>query len=142
MDLLRNAFIVLYISAFLSACGLLPNNVKGDKPVARVHDSYLYESELSGIVQTGTSKKDSGLLVRNYIDNWARQQLLLSKASLNLSLDDIQGKLDKQIEDYRVSLIIHAYKKELIRQQLDTIITDDQIKEYYDLHKDKLISPM
>jgi len=122
----------------LPSCDLLPTNVNGNNPIARVNDSYLFESDISGIVPQGINKKDSGLLVRNYIENWARQQLLLNKANINLSFNEIQAKLDQQIEDYRISLIIHAYKQELIRQQLDTIVTQSQIVQYYDIHKDKL----
>ena len=138
MKFLRYALFVFCGCQMLSSCDLLPTNVNGNNPIARVNESYLYASDLSGIVPSGINEKDSGLLVRNYIENWARQQLLLNKANINLSFNEIQAKLDQQIEDYRVSLIIHAYKQELIRQQLDTIVTQSQIAQYYDLHKDKL----
>ena len=132
MKFLKYALFVLCGCTMLPSCDLLPTNVNGNNPIARVNNSYLYESDISGIVPQGINKKDSGLLVRNYIENWARQQLLLNKANINLSFNEIQSKLDQQIEDYRISLIIHAYKQELIRQQLDTIVTQSQIVQYYD----------
>ena len=138
MKFYQSALFVLCNCILLVSCDLLTTKANGDDPVARVHNSFLYGSDLAGIAPPGINEKDSGILIRNYIDNWARQQLLLNKANLNLSLKDIQPKLDKQIEDYKVSLIIHAYKQELIRQQLDTIISGVQIAEYYNLHKDKL----
>ena len=42
-----------------------------------------------------------------------------------------QKNFDQQIETYRNSLITYEYEKELIKQKLDTTVTDIQIKDYY-----------
>lgn len=134
------SFILVFcVFSLLSSCKFNTAHVNGHAPIARVHGSYLYESDLSGITPPGVNEKDSTMLIRNYIDNWARQQLLMEKAKLNLALSEFQSEIDKQIEAYRVSLIIHAYKQELIRQQLDTTILESEIVEYYNNHKDKLL---
>ena len=124
------SFILVFcVFSLLSSCQFNNANVNGDAPVARVHASYLFESDLYGITPAGVIANGSTMLIRNYIDNWARQQLLLEKAKLNLALNEFQSEIDKQIEAYRVSLIIHAYKQELIRQQLDTTIIESEMVE-------------
>ena len=75
------------------------------------------------------SKDDSIVIVRNYINDWIKKQLLLNKAELNLS-EEIKD-IEKEIEDYRSSLLIFKYKQELIKQKLDTLVTDEEIEEYY-----------
>lgn len=42
--------------------------------------------------------------------------------------------MEKQLVDYKNSLIIYAYEKELVRQRLDTIVSDAMIQEYYNVH--------
>lgn len=97
--------------------------------LARVHDSYLYASNLEGLVPAGVSASDSLAICRNYVDNWIKSQLILSHAEKNLT--EPQKDFTRQLEDYRKSLIIYKYESELIRQSLDTVISDDEIEKYY-----------
>jgi hypothetical protein len=97
--------------------------------LARVYDSYLYASNLEGLVPEDVSTADSLAICRNYIDNWIKNQLILSHAEKNLT--NAQKDFTRQLEDYRNSLIIYEYETELIRQSLDTIISDEEIEKYY-----------
>ena len=105
-----------------------------EKPVARVFNEYLYPSDLDGIVPKGTSSADSILLIQSYIENWVRQTVILKQASDNVELD--KDALDKQLETYRQSLIIYSYEQQLIAQSLDTVVSNNQIKKYYEENKD------
>lgn len=126
----RVSYFLLLIAAF-SACNLIPGlkPKKEGKSVARVFDSYLYESDLAGLVPAGTSAKDSLEITGNYINNWIRQELLLHQAEANLS--DEQMNVEKQVELYRNSLVIFQYESELVKQKLDTNISMQEIEEYY-----------
>ena len=53
MKFLRYALFVFCGCQMLSSCDLLPTNVNGNNPIARVNESYLYASDLSGIVPSG-----------------------------------------------------------------------------------------
>jgi hypothetical protein len=97
--------------------------------LARVYDEYLYESELKGIIPAEFTVKDSILIVQNYINNWISQKLILHKAQRNLLEKDML--FEKQLEDYRNSLIIYKYETKLISQSLDTVVTDLEIETYY-----------
>ena len=118
----------LIIVLFIVSCS--NPDKQNNKPVARVLEKYLYLSDIKKIVSDQVTPADSAVIVGNYIDHWLKKQLILQKAELNLT--DEQKNVDKQIEDYRSSLIIYKYKQKFIEQKLDTVITDKIIEEYYD----------
>jgi hypothetical protein len=105
-----------------------------DRKIARVYDEYLYESDIKSIIPSGMKEKDSIQFVSNYIDNWIRQQLLYKQADKNLSKE--LKNFDRQVNEYKNTLVIYAYEKELIRQFLDTIVTEKEIAAYYDSNSD------
>lgn len=116
----------------LFSCG---NNdkVKNDVPVAKVFDNYLMRSEVIEFIPSGTTPEDSMLMSQNYVRNWVTKKLLLHKAVENLSEDE--KNIQRQVDDYRTSLLIHQYKQKLISQKLMTEITDDDIEKYYENNK-------
>lgn len=125
-------FIALLI--LISACSLFNGKDSGQEPVARVYDNYLYKSDISAIIPLGISYQDSISLVKSYIDDWILQRLILHKAELNLSgisASPEARRIERQLQDYRNSLVNYAYKKELVRQKLDTVVTAQEIDEYH-----------
>jgi hypothetical protein len=122
---MRN-IIILFLIALSWSCG---GKDPKENAVARVFDSYLYETDLKGAVPYGTSAKDSTALAEEFINTWTKKQLVLRKAESNLT--DEQKDVEKQLEDYRASLIIFAYERELVRQKLDTVVSDSEIESYY-----------
>lgn len=118
--------IFLYILPLFFACKQSNN----DKQIARVNDVILYESELESALPKEISAEDSLSLVEAFIDNWVREQLLLQRAELNLT--DDQTNVEKRIKEYKNSLLIYAYQNQLIKQNLDTIVTPEQVKKYYE----------
>jgi hypothetical protein len=73
-------------------------------------------------------------MIDDYIRKWVKKELLIQKAEENLTPD--QKNLAQEIENYRNSLIIYKYKNELIKQRMDTVVTDTQIEMYYQEHPD------
>jgi len=121
----RVAISIFFISAFCSCGGKNPE----EDAVARVYDKYLTKAELSQIVPYGLSSKDSLSLIKEYIDEWIKRNLVLRRAELNLT--DEQKDVSDQLEDYRSSLITFAYERELVRQKLDTTVSNAEIETYY-----------
>ena len=115
---------------FILSCKYVTKeNTVERKEVARVYDLYLYEDDLAEIIPSGTAEEDSVLMARNYINNWVRQHVVLHKAENNLS--DREKQVEKQLSEYRNSLIRHIYETELIRQRLDTNVSEEEIETYY-----------
>jgi len=110
---------------------------KSERALARVNNEYLYESDLKGVVAPGTAARDSLLITSSYINNWIRQQLIIQQAEKNLTKE--QMDFTGQLENYKNSLIIYAYENALVRQNLDTLITEDETQNYYDANQQNFL---
>ncbi len=97
--------------------------------VAKVFDDYLYKSDLKGVTGGSVSKKDSAVVAEQFINRWIEERLFYKYALDNL--DDKDLALEKQLEDYKKSLIIYKYETELVKQKMDTILTIKEIGDYY-----------
>jgi hypothetical protein len=102
---------------------------EGDAVVAEVNDARLYASDIEGIVNRGTSPEDSLRIVRDYAENWVRQQLLLDIAENRLTAE--QKDVEKQLLDYRNSLLIYQLESSMLREKLDTVVSQEEIERYY-----------
>ncbi len=125
-------FVFLPGILFIASCNYFSKEnekAKNHQEVARVFDKHLYKDDLAKIVPQGTSYEDSLLIIKSYIDNWIRQNVVLHKAETNLS--DEEKNVDDRLNEYRNSLITYIYESELIRQKLDTVVKDDEIDAYY-----------
>jgi hypothetical protein len=127
--------IISIITAFTLllafACKKGDNNAN-QKPLAQAFDKNLYPTDIRNIIPKGFSKEDSAITVSNYVDLWVKKQLLLQKAEENLTEE--QKNVEKQLEDYRTSLLIYKYKQKFIAQKLDTTIDVKEIEDFYNNH--------
>jgi hypothetical protein len=105
--------------------------------LARVYDDYLYESDLKGVVVPGTLPKDSLVITRSFIESWVRQRLIIEQAEKSLS--GSQMDFTRQLENYKNSLTIYAYENALVRQNLDTLITEEETQDYYDANQQNFL---
>ncbi len=115
----------------LNAC-TYPLFKKEETVLARVGDEYLYEEELKDLIPEGTSPKDSIILVRNFVNNWVKTTLMVHQAEKNLT--GRQLNFDQQLRDYKNSLITFKYESEWIKQNLDTVVSEEEIETYYKDH--------
>ena len=120
----------LFASIFLIASSCDAKKRKDDQIVAKVGDKYLYFSDMEGIFSKGSSKEDSLALARLYIDNWVKTKLLLKRAELNLSTTELN--VNKEIENYRSSLLIYKYEERMLQEKLDTMIHEYELMRYYE----------
>ena len=104
------------------------------EPIARVNDSYLYASEISGIVGANISSEDSANLMNAYMNNWIRKQLLIDEASAKIEFDE--AEIQRKILDYRYSLVAYEYKSFYINQHLNKVVAEEEIQGYYDENHD------
>ena len=113
---------------FLTSCSYFFKK-KTERILARAYDDYLYESDLKGVIPPGVSPKDSAILARNFIDTWVRQKLIIRQAENNLTNQQMDFSI--QLENYRNSLTIYEYEHELVNQKLDTVVSEEEIVNYY-----------
>ncbi len=129
----KNIFFVIMLGFFLIGC----SSKNKEDIVAKAYDYTLYKSDLKGIIPLRTTKNDSIAIIKNFINNWIRQKIVLNKAENNLSSE--QKDFVDQIENYRNSLLVYSYESKLIDQLLDTVVTKEQIQAYYDKNTDNFL---
>lgn len=107
---------------------------KKPKAIARVGESYLFQDDIVDLVPKGTSKKDSIAIVKSFIDRWATQKLLFEAAQRNIGKDKV-SEFSALIDQYKVDLYTKDYIESLVIRQIDTVVTEVQIEEYYAKNK-------
>jgi hypothetical protein len=126
---LKSVVLIFLISLF--ACG--PNRMNSeDLVLARVQDNYLNYSDIVDYIAPGTKSSDSLQLVQSFVNAWIRNEILVQHAASNLP--DSLKNFELQLEEYRNSLLLFQFKKLYVDQQLDTLVTAEQVDEYYQGH--------
>ncbi|MFO7933296.1 MAG: hypothetical protein R6U78_04355 [Bacteroidales bacterium] len=125
-----NRNLIIFVLAAISAGCSLTGEGRREQPVARAFEEYLYPSDLKDAVPEGSSSQDSIILVGRYIDTWIKDQLMLHRAEQ--ALTEEQKDFEKQIAQYRKSLLIFSYRQKLLQQKLDTVVTESEIRAYYE----------
>lgn len=74
-------------------------------------------------------------MIQPMIDRWATQTLLIKAAELNVNKEN-QELFDKLIQQYKVDLYTKAYLEEIVKQSIDTVVLEQELKAYYNQHKD------
>ncbi|WP_365336951.1 peptidyl-prolyl cis-trans isomerase [uncultured Lacinutrix sp.] len=81
------------------------------------------------------SESDSIVLVENFINRWATEQLLVEKATLNLE-EKTQADFDKLVQQYKSDLYSKAYLEALVYKSLDTVVSINEASTYYEKNKE------
>ncbi len=128
--------MVKYIMTFLALLIVFgcSNTKSNDKVLAEVGSKKLYLSDVSAVLPNDLDLADSSLMADDYIKKWVKQELILLKAEENLSSQ--QKNLEKEMEEYRNSLIIYKYKNNLMAQRMDTTVSETEINDYYENNAD------
>ncbi len=127
--------VLLPLALLLGSCESLFKKDEDKEPLARVGKSFLYREDISGLLGTDVSPEDSASIITNYINNWATKQLLLSKARINLSEEQL-ADFEKLVDNYRTDLYTRAYKEALVIRSEDTTIARSELQQYYDREKE------
>ncbi|MBK0384335.1 hypothetical protein I5M32_15310 [Pedobacter sp. SD-b] len=132
MYIIRFSIAVLVFSFTAISCNYFskPEN----KPIAKAFDKYLYLKDLEGIVPNNTHGNDSISIVKGFIDQWLHEQAIQHQAEQNVKADD--KTLQEQLDVYKRSLIRFQYEQELIKQKLDTLVSEKEIAAFYESNKD------
>ncbi len=130
--------LVIGFVFLLSSCGLFSRSKdKKEGILAKVGNKYLYAKDIDGLIQPGTSAKDSVQKLNIYVENWIKLQLMVQKAELNLTAE--RKNFDQELENLRTTLLIHSYQEKYVEQNLDTVVTEPDIQEYYKENKEQFV---
>lgn len=121
------------IPLFLIICTLVFSCKKWspeqDLVIARVGTDYLYKKELEQSLSGFMNPEDSIVKTRAFIDDWARKQIILQQAKMNLP--DIKvSSLEKLVDQYRTELYANTYKQTIASKTIDTLINDFEVDSF------------
>ena len=133
LRVMRKTIIYLLLPVLLCSCNAIQSLVHDDQVVAKVGKNKLYRSELERFIPNMVSGADSARLAEQYINTWAMDLLYLDVAEKELSKGELDVSAD--LEDFRRSLLKYRYEQRYINDRLDTLVTDEQIRQYYDAHQ-------
>jgi hypothetical protein len=130
------AIIGIVLSA-LTSCRAISSFLNDDEAVAGVGNAKLYRKELNALIPKGVSYEDSVRLARQYINTWALEEVFLNIAEEQLS--KAEKDVTQELETYRRSLLKFRYEQLYVNERLDTSVTEDEVQEYYETHKERFV---
>lgn len=111
------------------SCKRKADNKENEEVLAEYSGKLLYRSDIPEDIWTKFRQGDSTGLLKSYIDKWLETQVMVAKAESVLSEEE--KNKEKLIEDYRNSLLIYEYQQKLMKEKLDTAVTDQEISAFY-----------
>jgi len=126
--MIKVIFSILIMTVF-TGCSSTSSRVKRI-PVAKAGNVVLYYDQIPSPVKKSFSEADSLSVIQNYINKWAKKELLFQKAEENIS-EDLRNQIEAQLDETRINLIVYEYQRQMMLQKMDTLITDKELESYY-----------
>ena len=123
--------LLLTLAGFFCACQKKVEHA-GRHPLVQVGTVFLYEEDLEAIIPVHLSATDSTIFADRYIRHWIEEEMLYEKAEKNVR---DSRRLERMVEDYRRSLIMHEYRQLLIRQDLAEQLEETDLQTFYENNK-------
>lgn len=129
----RGAGLFCLLGSLLFSCGRWTGTDEAGTVVVRVGDSVLYQEDIEAQIPKGVLPNDSAHIADKIVKDWTLQQVMLKKAKENTTVS--AAAFEKQIEEYKNSLILYDYQNRVLSQRLDTMVSDEEIAAYYEQNK-------
>ena len=136
----RIAHILIILGIVLPmfvSCKAISEFFDSGEIVAQAGSAKLKRADLDQVIPSGLNPEDSTRLAKQFINTWALDQIFLERAVQQLSKTEMD--VTKELEVYRRSLLKFRYEQLYINERLDTLVTDDEVQEYYETHKDRFV---
>jgi len=100
--------------------------------VAEVFDKQLLENEMIQMLPTPLNETDSLARSNAYIEKWIRERLWEEEAENNVPSD---LNINQLVRDYRSSLLRLQFEKKILKESLDTTISNTELLATYEAVK-------
>lgn len=107
-----------------------------DNALVEVHGNKLFISEVQANIPSGISAEDSSKIADRYIKQWITNCLMYEDAQSSISNT---AAIDKMVEAYRRSLILHQYEEELLEQSFNAYASEEELQSFYEKFGSELI---
>ena len=132
---MKYAVYIVVIFALLSCNS--NTDKEAEMPIAIAGEKQLKKSEYLKFNFLSNAVNDSLYISKKLIENWAKDELFYQEAKQKLLPEDLN--VEEEVERYRKELINYRYEIKLIENNIDTIITKEEVQAYYDANRDNFI---
>ncbi len=128
--------IVVCLALILLHCQSLEDSsdVKG-RIIAEVNGYDLYLSDIPKLNEVG-SEKDSIQWIKTFAERWSKDKVMLLSAERHIQDN---SDVEELVDNYRNTLMLHRYEKNLIESQIDSTVSQQELLAYYQENKSQYI---
>lgn len=105
-------------------------------PLLEVEGKFLYLDQVQAIIPPNITGPDSVQIADSYIRKWVTDVLLYENAKRNVT---DKAAIERLLDDYRKSLIIHQYQQNLLQQRLPNQPSDEEMLRFYTDFSDQFV---
>jgi hypothetical protein len=134
---MNKIILIILISVAVNACKNNDNQMNRI-PVAKAGNEILYFDEIPALVTEGITPGDSAAAIQNYINKWAKRELMFQQAKANLTAE-LRNDIEKQLEETRLNLIVYEYQRMMMLEKMDTIISREELENYFNVNQNNFI---
>ncbi len=125
------SFVSLFCFFILTSCG------EKDKVVASVGENKLTEKEAIILMEHFGEDVKNDSVYKAFLEDWTKQQVYMEELK---AIDPENYSLVRLRSDYFGAELAKLYLEEQhLKQLLDTVVSDQELQEFYDVHKEEFI---
>lgn len=128
---------IFLLALFMVTCSGNKAQDETVKAIAIAGNEKLGEEEFKKSFISGTTVKDSSFMAKQIIERWATETLFYQEALQKLNEEELN--IDQQVEEYKKSLVNYIYQTKLVEANLDTLVSKEEIENYYNEHRNNFI---
>jgi len=107
---------------------------QNDRLLASAFGDQLYLSDVASQLNATHSKQDSEIIVSRIVDTWIMDKIIYSESK---KLGNSSSNINRLVEDYKKSLLIHNYESQYVETHLDTVVTESEMESFFNTNFDQ-----
>ena len=131
-------FGIIILSGFAACKGKIDFSKKkadDEKVIVQYGEHFLTDRDILLVLPSEYTAEDSAKLVKAYVEEWVKKKAIVDKAEANI--DELTLKeIDNKMVEYRQDLLINAYNNYLIEKNIKDSVSEKEIQDYFEKHKE------
>ena len=134
MHIFRHLLLIFLFGSLIGCDNKSPDQTR--IPLLEVEGKFLYLDQVQAIIPPNITGPDSVQIADSYIRKWVTDVLLYENAKRNVT---DKAAIERLLDDYRKSLIIHQYQQNLLQQRLPDQPSDEEMLRFYTDFSDQFV---
>lgn len=134
MHIFRHLLLIFLFGSLIGCNTKSPDQTR--IPLLEVEGKFLYLDQVQAIIPPNITGPDSVQIADSYIRKWVTDVLLYENAKRNVT---DKAAIERLLDDYRKSLIIHQYQQNLLQQRLPDQPSDEEMLRFYTDFSDQFV---